>query len=109
MIYTLNLFDILPEKAHLYRQYSREAGRVILGLGGRVICSGWHDTTLRGEETRAHFIVVEFPTQEAFELFLGSPEHRDMHQLREDSTVNYIWKVFEPWNLEYWVAFAGMQ
>ncbi len=107
--YALNLFDILPGKESTYRQYSIEAGRIIFGLGGKVICSGWHPKTLRGDEMRSHFILVEFPSEDVFRFFLESPDHQSTHQLREDSTTNYIWKLFEPWDLKTWVAFPGVR
>ena len=107
--YTLNLFDILPGKEAMYRKYSVEAGRIIFALGGKVLCSGWHPTTLRGEETRSYLIVVEFPTLEAVHQFLYKPEHAAVHKLREDSTDNYIWKIMEPWDLKTWVAFPSLK
>ncbi len=107
MVYALNLFDIKPGQVSLYRQYASEAGRVIFGLGGRVICSGWHPRTVKGEEIRSYLIVVEFPDREAYEFFLNHSEHEVMHRLREESTCNYIWKVFEPWDLQTWLAFPG--
>jgi len=109
MIYTLNLFDIRTGKIELYREYSLEAGRVISSLNGKPICSGWHSKTLRGNEFREYFIVVEFPSQEALDSFLYDPRNAKMHKLREVSTENYIWKVFEPWNLDLWVAFKGLR
>jgi uncharacterized protein (DUF1330 family) len=108
-IYTLNLFDITPSRDKVYREYSRAAGKVISSLNGSVICSGWHPTTLRGEDTRSYFIVVEFPDREAFDLFLNSPLHASMHALRENSTENYIWKIFEPWDLKRWVAYPSLK
>ncbi len=109
MIYTLNLFDIRPENIDLYRQYSREAGRVIAALGGQVICSGWHPKTLRGEMMRSFFIVVAFPSHEAFMTFLNDPQYKEMHTWRDASTENYIWKLFESWDLRHWVAFSGVR
>ena len=93
MIYTLTLFDIIPDKIQLYRQYSKEVGKLIPNVGAMVVCSGWHRKTLRGEEARHFFIVVEFPTEEALDYFLNAPAHRHIHDLREQSTTNYMWKV----------------
>ncbi len=105
MLYTLNLFDIIPEKAQMYRKYSIAAAKIIFGSGGRVVSSGWHPKTLKGEETRSYFIIVEFPDKEALDFFLHDPKHQAMHELREQSTTNYIWKIFEPWDLDAWVTF----
>lgn len=107
--YTLNLFDIIPGKESIYRQYSKEAGRVINSLSGKVVISGWHPTTLHGDETRSYLIVVEFPDMNAVESFLYDPKHFAMHQLRKTSTENYIWKIFEPWELNRWVVFPSIK
>jgi uncharacterized protein (DUF1330 family) len=108
-IYTLNLFDIIPGKESRYRQYSKEAGRVINSLGGKVVTSGWHPTTLHGDDTRNYLIVVEFPDINVVESFLYDPKHIALHQLRETSTENYIWKIFELWDLKRWVAFPSIK
>lgn len=108
-IYTFNLFDIIPDKLQLYRQYSIQAGKVIFSLGGKVVCSGWHPSTLRGDTTRGYFIIVEFPSLSTVESFLHDPQNEAIHQMREESTENYIWKIFEPWDLRRWVAFPSVK
>jgi uncharacterized protein (DUF1330 family) len=108
-VYTLNLFDIIPGKEAIYRQYSKEAGRVINSLGGKVVTSGWHPTTLLGDDNKNFLIVVEFPDMSAVESFLHDSKNAAMHQLRETSTENYIWKIFDPWDLKRWVAFPSMK
>jgi len=40
MIYALNLFNLIPGKENEYRDYSVRAGRIIFGLGGRVVSAG---------------------------------------------------------------------
>ncbi|MBC8007614.1 MAG: hypothetical protein H7X76_06155 [Prolixibacteraceae bacterium] len=40
MIYALNLFNLIPGKENDYRDYSARAGRIIFGLGGRVVSAG---------------------------------------------------------------------
>ena len=40
MIYALNVFNLIPGKEDEYRDYSVQAGRIIYGLGGKVISAG---------------------------------------------------------------------
>jgi uncharacterized protein (DUF1330 family) len=48
-------------------------------------------------------IVVEFPSDAAFEQFLDEAEQQGIHRLREHSTTDYIWTLYEPWDLRSWV------
>ena len=50
MIYALNVFNLLPGKENDYREYSVKAGRIIYGLGGRVVSAG--SGVLRGGGVR---------------------------------------------------------
>ena len=103
MIYAVNLFDVVPEQEAMYKDYSLKAGRIIYGLGGRVIASGWHPETLKADRDRTCFILVEFPSREAFQEFHDKASEQDIHRLREASTTHYIWQLFEPWDLRTWV------
>ena len=107
MIYALNVFNLLPGKENDYREYSVKAGRIIYGLGGRVVNSG--NGVLRemhGDRTRRQMIVVEFPSLEVFEQFIDEAENQNIHPLREDSTADYIWTLYEPWDMKKWVNSA---
>lgn len=104
MIYALNLFNFVPGKEDMYRDYSVKAGRLIYGLGGRVVSSGYKPIRyLTGEVNREQFIIVEFPSEEAFERFHSEAVQHSIHRLREESTSDYIWTLFEPWDLREWV------
>ena len=48
-------------------------------------------------------IVVEFPSLEIFARFIDEAETQNIHPLREDSTTDYIWTLYEPWDLRKWV------
>lgn len=107
MIYALNVFNLLPGKENDYRDYSVKAGRIIYGLGGRVVSAG--SGVLRemhGDRTRRQMIVVEFPSLEVFEQFIDEAENQNIHPLREDSTADYIWTLYEPWDMKKWVNSA---
>ena len=103
MLYAVNLFSIRPGQEEVYKDYSVKAGRIIYSLGGRVVASGRHPVTLRGDTPRTCFILVEFPSREIFEQFHDAASQQDIHRLRESSTLNYIWQLFPPWDLKAWV------
>jgi pimeloyl-ACP methyl ester carboxylesterase/uncharacterized protein (DUF1330 family) len=107
MAYALNLFNFVPGKEDQYRRYSVLAGKIIYGLGGRVIAAG--QTPLRylhGDVERRQMIVVEFPSEEAFQKFLDEGERQQIHELREGATRDYIWTLFEYWDMRAWVREA---
>ena len=87
-----------------YREYSIKAGKIIYGKGGRVVSSGWNPIRkLHGDKTRKYMIVVEFPSEQIFQDFLDEAETQNIHLLRENSTTDYIWTLYEPWNIRDWV------
>jgi uncharacterized protein (DUF1330 family) len=104
MIYALNAFNLVPGRENEYRDYSVKAGKIIYGLGGRVISAGKGPLReMHGDITRRQMIVVEFPSLEIFEQFIDEAETQNIHHLRENSTTDYIWTLYEPWNLKEWV------
>ena len=87
-----------------YREYSIKAGKIIYGKGGRVVSSGWNPIRkLHGDKTRKYMIVVEFPSEQIFQDFLDEAETKNIHLLRENSTTDYIWTLYEPWDIRDWV------
>jgi uncharacterized protein (DUF1330 family) len=48
-------------------------------------------------------IVVEFPSEKIFQEFLDEAEKENIHPLREQSTKDYIWTLYEHWNIREWV------
>ena len=104
MPYALNLFNIIPGKEDQYRRYSVLAGKIIYGLGGRVIAAGHAPLRyLHGEVERRHMIVVEFPSEAVFQQFLDEAEKQGIHELREGATTDYVWTLFAQWDMRSWV------
>ena len=94
LIYALNLFDLADND--LYRQYSRRSVEAVGKHGGRVTALGKLDAALEGDTPpRTAMVLVEWPSQQAFDDFLEDPEHEDLHPLREDGTRNYLWWSYE--------------
>ena len=104
MIYALNVFNLRPGKEDDYRDYSIKAGKIIYRLGGKVVSAGSGPLReMHGDCTRRQMIVVEFPSVEVFEQFIDEAETQNIHPLREKSTADYIWTLYEPWDLKTWV------
>ena len=108
MLYALNLFNFVPGKEDQYRHYSVLAGKIIYGLGGRVIAAGHAPVRyLHGDVERRQMIVVEFPSEEAFQKFHDEAERQHIHELREGATRDYIWTLFDSWDMRSWVRQAS--
>lgn len=103
-VFALNVFNLLPGMEDQYRDYSVKAGKIIYGFGGRVVASGWQPIRRMHEDReRRHFIVVEFPSEEVFQQFVDEAERARIHDLREDACSDYIWTLYQPWDLRTWV------
>jgi uncharacterized protein (DUF1330 family) len=71
MVYALNVFNLLAGHENEYRDYSVKAGKIIYGMGGKVVTSGWKPIrNLHGDVERHYMIVVEFPSEAVFQAFL---------------------------------------
>ncbi|MGB3681367.1 MAG: DUF1330 domain-containing protein [Rubrobacteraceae bacterium] len=92
----MNLFDLADND--LYRQYSRRSVAAVTKYGGKVVALGKLDGALQGDpdvEPRQALVLVEWPSREDFQGFLGDPDHEDLHPLREDGTRNYLWWTYD--------------
>ena len=104
MIYALNVFNLVSSKENFYREYSVKAGKIIYAKGGKVISSACNPVRkLKGDTERRYMILVEFPSIEIFQDFLDEAELQNIHYLRESSTSEYIWTLYEPWDIKAWV------
>jgi uncharacterized protein (DUF1330 family) len=108
MVLALNVFNLVPGREDVYRAYSEQAAKIIYGVRGRVLLAGCNPLRrIHDDRKRSQMIVVEFPSEEAFEKFLDEGEQRDIHKLRESSTSDYIWTLYEPWDLRAWLSMAS--
>jgi len=96
-LYALNLLDLADNA--LYREYSRRSPAAVKKHGGRVVALGRLEEALDAGgpevEPRRVMILVEWPSQEAFDAFLEDPENADLHPLRRGGTRNYLWWTYE--------------
>lgn len=95
-LYALNLFDLADNDSYL--RYSRRSPDAVAKYGGKVVALGKLDEALQSDpdvEPRRAMVLVEWPSQEAFQGFLDDPDNEDLHPLREDGTLNYLWWTYE--------------
>lgn len=105
MVFALNVFNLLHDKESDYKKYSIKAGKIIYGKGGNVVTSGWKPIrNIHGDIKREYMIVVQFPSEKIFQEFLDEAEKSNIHHLRENSTYNYIWTLYENWNIKNWIS-----
>ena len=105
MVYALNVFNLVPGHEDDYRAYSERAARIIYSLRGRVLQAGSNPIRrIHDDRERRQMIIVEFPSDAAFQNFLDEGERQDIHKLRESSTTDYIWTLYEPWDLREWMS-----
>jgi uncharacterized protein (DUF1330 family) len=107
VVYALNVFNLLPERENEYRDYSVKAGKIIYGLGGRVVASGWKPIRkMHGDTERRYLIVVEFPSESVFQTFIDEADKQNIHHLRENACTDYIWTLYESWDIREWLKAA---
>ncbi|MDC0602694.1 hypothetical protein OAP14_06640 [Aliiglaciecola sp.] len=104
MIYALNLYDILDGEENTYKEYVKLATQQLAGLDAKPICSGTNPIRSLKGNARQHMLVMGFGSEHDFDEFMHRLEKHNLHILRESSTENYIWTLFDHWNLKHWVT-----
>ena len=68
-----------------YRRYGKLVGRIVAGLGGRIIWSGTPQVVAIGddEDLWDGAVIVEYPSREAFLTMISMPEYQAAHVHRE--------------------------
>lgn len=99
MPYALNLFDIVPGQESTYREYLQGTYQQIQDLDAALVVAGHNPIReLRGEQ-RKNLMIVRFGTEADFATLMQRLQEKDLHRLREASTTNYIWTLFDDWDL----------
>jgi len=102
MIYALNLYDIVEGEEDTYRQYIKLATRQLKDIEARPVCTGTNPIKGLKGRTRQHMLVMQFSGVKEFDRFMQLLEDHQLHSLREVSTENYIWTLYENWDLKSW-------
>ena len=93
-VFALNLFDLAPNDD--YRAYSKRSADAVAKHGGAVLALGRLAGAAEGDvEPRQVMVLVEWPSQQAFDDFLADPEHEPLHPLRENGTQRYLWWLYD--------------
>ena len=104
MLYALNVFNLVDGADDAYKRYAVNAGRLLQRVGGSVVVAGRRPVRmLEGDRIRTYFMVVQFLDEGAFADFLTLIETEEMHPTRQACTKDYIWTVYEAWDLAAWV------
>jgi uncharacterized protein (DUF1330 family) len=107
MPFALNVFNLLPGHENEYRDYSVKAGKIIYGKGGRIVASGWNPIrNIHGDVERRYMIIVEFPSEAVFQAFIDEADKQAIHHLRENACTDYIWTLYDDWDVRSWVKGA---
>jgi len=100
MLYALNLFNIRNGKKAQYQQYLTEALGPLTEVGGAVLVGGRNPVRSIGDDKeRQHFLVVQYPDRDALKEFGRLIEELGIHELRNQATTDYIWTLFDPWDV----------
>ena len=105
MPFALNLYDLIPGKEDTYREYIAAATVHLGAVGASLVAAA--ETPLKqlaGDNRRDHMVVVHFPDAAAFERFHALAEADGLHALRESATTNYVWTLYDDWDLETWMG-----
>lgn len=97
MIFALNVYDVVPGKESVYADYAVKAAAVAETLDIKFVGAGTDVLREIMGQTRNHFALVEFRDVEAFDVFMQKLADNDLHKLRESSTENYIWTLYDKW------------
>ncbi len=103
MIYALNLYDIVEGEESTYKKYVALATQQLAGIDAKAVASGTQPIKQLKGKTRQHMLIMQFGQIEDFDLFMQRLNEQHLHQLRETSTDNYIWTVYQNWDLKAWL------
>jgi uncharacterized protein (DUF1330 family) len=75
--------DVTGREAYL--RYGAAVGRIVAGLGGRIVWSGQPEVVFIGDDSDLwdEVVVVEYPSRDAFLQMLAMPEYHAAHVHRE--------------------------
>lgn len=79
----LNLLKFREGGAESYKNYVRESGKFVSGVGGEVIFLGKPKELLNGGEDWDVVMLVRYPSRKAFLRMANDPEYLKIHGYRE--------------------------
>ncbi len=79
----LNLLKFKPDGAAFYDLYLKEAGKMFLSGGGKVLFQGRCNELINGSETWDYFLLLQQPSRSAFIRMINNPEFVKVHEYRK--------------------------
>lgn len=79
-----------------YARYTREAGKFVEGVGGKVLYLGQPDELLNGEESWDLLMLVQYPCRKAFLSMINNPDYLKTHQFREEGVDRAVLYATDP-------------
>ena len=98
----MNLYDIVDED--MYKEYVKRSTSFLSSIKAGAIAAGTNPFREICGQARSNFIIAKFHSVQDFEAMLRWQEDNDIKRLRELSTDNYIWTLYENWDMAAWLA-----
>lgn len=99
MVYVINLFNIADGKENVYKEYVRKSVEITSDLDMERVASGNKLLKSMTGKPRSHFIVMKFGSINDFDQMVARQNKIGLDKMREESTEDYIWTVYENWDL----------
>ena len=73
-----------------FRKFIAEIPAFIAKHSGKYLVQGVQPTTIEGDWKPERLVIIEFPTREKAEAFLGDPEIQDLFKVRHATTTSKL-------------------
>lgn len=102
-VYALNLYDIIAGKEDTYREYMLQSATLMEGIDAEPVLACHNPVKAISGNTRKHMVVMKFASLQDFETLMSRQEEQSIGALRESSTSNYLWTIYEEWDVAAWL------
>ena len=103
MIYAMNLYDIIDAKEEMYKEYMRQSVELMDGIDAEPVAAGHNPLKELVGDARGHFVIMKFGSMSDFDTLMERQEAGDVNKLREEATENYIWTMYDEWDIGSWL------
>ena len=91
MILDAELHIAEPEDAAAYDRYKEAAPAYVARHGGKYLCRGGAIDVEIGDWKPERIVMLQFPSREAYDLFMADPDYKPWKELRESlSTIKQL-------------------
>lgn len=79
-----------------YARYTKEAGKFVESVGGKVLYLGKPDELLNGNEKWDLLMLVQYPSRKAFLSMANNPDYLKAHRFREEGVERAVLYATDP-------------